>query len=204
MYEFVEPEFETMFNVTLIRDDNRLSEQTFRVGIEVSDPTGLVRPATPQMTASDTSYDYRVSTTIGQTFFMVDFPPDLQSIPFTFFLNSDEVPEELEAFQASSTAVVGFPSFFPPLPSSNTAFQSTQIQIIDDDCKFFFQLAIVLKQIVYCLFVCSFIRFFVCLFVCFWVDLRLFRRFSVPKTVQIALVFSDSLYFDYCVTQCVT
>lgn len=122
--------------MTLVRDDNRLSEQTFGVGITVTDPIGQVTPATLETANTAVSYDYRVADgSVGQTFFVVQFPPQLESFAFGFFLNSDQLPEGLEGFQVSSSTVQGFPSFQPPLLTSATAFQFAQILIKDDDCE---------------------------------------------------------------------
>ena len=119
-------------NVTLVKEDNRVSEQTFGVGITVSNPQNL-SPATLETDDNFISgmYDYSLGTS-GDTFTVLNFLPNQQSITFDFLLNSDEVPEGIEAFRASSTPVVGFPTFQAPI---TTAFPSTEIQIIDNDCK---------------------------------------------------------------------
>ena len=117
-------------NVTLVKEDGRVSEQTFDVGITVSNPQ-MLSPATLESFDPSINFDY----TLGipeQTFIVLQFLPNQQSITFEFYLNSDEVPEGTEAFQASSTPVEGFPEFQAPI---TTAYPSTEIQIIDNDCK---------------------------------------------------------------------
>ena len=117
-------------NVTLVKEDGRVSEQTFGVGITVSNPQ-MLSPATLEAFDTSINYDYSLGVP-GQTFIVLRFLPNQQSITFNFFLNGDEVPEGTEAFQASSTPVEGFPTFQAPI---TTAFPSTEIQIIDNDCK---------------------------------------------------------------------
>ena len=117
-------------NVTLVKEDGRVSEQTFGVNITVSDPQ-MLSPATLRTDDTSANYDYSLGIR-GQTFQVLQFLPNQQSITFVFFLNNDELPEGTEAFQASSTPVEGFPTFQAPI---TTAFPSTEIQIIDNDCK---------------------------------------------------------------------
>ena len=117
-------------NVTLVKEDSRVSEQTFGVGITVSNPQ-MLSPATLEQFNTGINFDYALGIP-EQTFTVLQFLPNQQSITFEFFLNSDELPEGTEAFRASSTPVEGFPTFQAPI---TTAFPSTEIQIIDNDCK---------------------------------------------------------------------
>ena len=116
-------------NLTLVKKDNRVSEQTFGVGITVSNPR-MLSAATLETDDDTTNFDYTLGSP-GQAFIVLQFLPSQQSITFEFFINSDELPERTEAFQARSTPVEGFPTFWSPI---TTAFESTEIQIIDDDC----------------------------------------------------------------------
>ena len=116
-------------DVTLVKEDNRVSEQTFGVGITVSNSQTL--PAATYELFDPSNFDYALNIS-EKTFVVMQFLPNQQSITFEFFLNSDELPEGTEAFQASSTPVEGFPTFQAPI---TTAFPSTEIQIIDNDCK---------------------------------------------------------------------
>ena len=122
-------------NVTLIREGGRASERTFAVGIKVGDPA-VGRATTLDTGDLRANYDYRLTS--PGSFATLIFPPTLDSIVFHFFINSDLLPEGLEAFQASSTPVAGFfdptfqfPRFQPPV--TNTAFQMTEIRIVDYD-----------------------------------------------------------------------
>ena len=131
VYQYFEPDSLMLItNVTLVKEDGRVSEQTFGVGITVSNPQ-MLSPATLETDDTMINFDYTLGT-LGQTFEILQFLPNQQSITFEFFLNSDELPEGIEAFQASSTPVEGFPTF---QASITTAFPSTEIQIIDNDCK---------------------------------------------------------------------
>ena len=131
VYRYFEPDFLTFINnITLVKEDGRVSEQTFGVGITVSNPQ-MLSPATLEPDDTTINFDY----TLGcprQTFTVLQFLPNQQSITFEFFLNGDGLPEGTEAFQASSTPVEGFPTFQAPI---TTAFAATEIQIIDNDCK---------------------------------------------------------------------
>ena len=131
VYQFFEPDIIIFItNVTLVKEDGRVSEQTFGVSITVSNPKTLTA-ATLETVNTGINFDYTLGSP-GQTITVLQFLPNQQSITFEFFLNSDEIPEGTEAFQASSTTVESFPTFQAPI---TTAFASTEIQIIDNDCK---------------------------------------------------------------------
>ena len=113
----------------MVKEDNRVSEQTFGVDITVNNPK-MLSPAT--LESFDTgNFDYGLSSP-GETFTVLQFLPNQQSVTFLFLLNGDELPEGTEAFQASSTPNAEFPTFQAPI---TTAFAATEIQIIDNDCK---------------------------------------------------------------------
>ena len=118
-------------NVTLVKEDNRVSEQTFGVGITVSSPQSL-SAATLDTYDTRINFDYSLGDP-EDTFISLPFFPHQQNTTFQFLLNSDRFPEETEAFQASSRSIEGFPTFQSPV---TTAFASTEIQIIDNDCKY--------------------------------------------------------------------
>ena len=117
--------------MTIVKEDNRVSEQTFGVGITVGNPQSL-QAATLETFDISNNFDYSLGIP-GQTFGVLTFLPQQQNITFNFFLFADELPEGIEAFQASLTSVEGFPTFQSPV---TTAFASTEIQIIDNDCKY--------------------------------------------------------------------
>lgn len=125
VYEYFEPDDESLItNVTLMSEDNRQSEQIFTVNITSGDPTGAVHAAT-------FGHDYELSS--GSQSLHLIFSINKQIIPPpTFFLWKNSFPEETEAFQMS-ISLDGPPTFQPPSPGSSTAFQSTQIRIIDND-----------------------------------------------------------------------
>lgn len=136
IYTFLEPDFQLLVTeVTLIKEDDTISEQTFGVIVSVSNPTSTPS-ASLESTDNATSFDYSLGS--GDT--ELRFPPNHQSIMFTFFLTPDDLPEGTEGFQASSTSASSstFPTFQSPLNSDipdPRAFLSTEIQIIDNDCK---------------------------------------------------------------------
>ena len=137
-YEFREPESETLItNVTLIKENGRQSEQTFSILISITEPV-LTPPAQIQTQDTLVEYDYRLTDgAVGATFTFREFLPDMQAINFTFFVNSDTVFEGVEGFRASSTPLEGYPTFLAPVVGSNTAFQTTEILILDNESKLF-------------------------------------------------------------------
>ena len=129
MYSYNEPDIVALIrDITLVREGGRLSEQTFGVSISVSDAIDKP-PATLQYFDSERA-DYGLS--YGY-FTSLLFPPSHENIKFFVTLFHDDQPEETEAFQATSAPLQGFPSFGPP--SMGGAFVSTEVHIIDDDCK---------------------------------------------------------------------
>ena len=134
VYSFIEPKSERLFsNVTLIKEDNRRSEQTIHIIASVHSPSSGLRAATLR-TPTTTTYDYRLSTP-GSSRTLI-FPPDAQSIALPIFINSDDFLEGIEAFEARIIPLSFFPSFQPPV--SGSLFQNTEIRIIDDDCELFY------------------------------------------------------------------
>ena len=123
-----------------MKENNRVSEQTFRVGIVASDPTSA-RPATIDPGHSDI-YDYYFGGG-GQTHISRIIYPHQQTIAVSFLLNADDIPEGTEGFMLTSEVEKynGFSGFLPPLPTSTTAFRSTMIQIIDDDGNFSYHIS---------------------------------------------------------------
>ena len=131
-YNFTEPRGKrVIFDVIILKENNAVTEQTYSVIITPSTPANpLLNPATLEP-AGGGIYDYSLGTG-GQTFTLQDFEPDQQSVTFPFILNGDTFSEELEAFQATITPNVGFPTYGNP----TTLFTTTLINIIDDDSKF--------------------------------------------------------------------
>ena len=130
-YSFSEPPFETVINdIVLVREGGRLSEQTFQVSVAVGG-TINISPATLEFEDEERA-DYRLAAAPAD-FIALNFPPDQQNITLAVILFSDSLPEGTEAFRATSTPSQDFPNFGPP--SMGGAFASTDVLIIDDDCK---------------------------------------------------------------------
>ena len=137
----MEPDFSRFVSqVLLTKEDNRVSEQTFSVTVTVSAPASSTRPATLKTVDTTISIDYSLPTIRNSI--QLTFPPNSQNISFPFFLNSDDLPEGTEGFQASSTSSSSplFPLFQPPVSVGSPnprAYQTTEIQITDNDCTYY-------------------------------------------------------------------
>ena len=130
-YSLNEPDFATIFNdIVLVREGGRLSEQTFQASISVSGTINI--PAATLLFEDDENADYALET--PRDFVQLRFLPSQQNVTFIVLLFSDDMPEGTEAFRATSTPSQNFPNFGPP--SIGGAFASTDVLIIDDDCKF--------------------------------------------------------------------
>ena len=135
-YTVNEPDFETLITeVVLIREGGRLSEQIFSIAVTVSDPRTIgLQSATLQQSYNEDQSDYRIATST-QYFVSIRFSPREQNVTFFIFLYGDDFPEGTEVFRATSYSISSqsLPHFWPP--SMGGAFASTEIHIIDDDCK---------------------------------------------------------------------
>ena len=139
MYDYFEPNVRTLVeNVTLIKEDNRLSEQTFGIAITFGDPGVGIHPATLQQTVDQINFDYIISTPgvnrIVRPFFSFE-----SEITFAFQLVPDQLTEGTEGFRATIASQGDpFPDFelllLNPLPAI-PAYANTLIRILDDDCK---------------------------------------------------------------------
>ena len=116
-------------NLTLIKEDNRITEQMYSVAIYVNSSDMGLQAATLQ-SVNGISYDYSIGQP-GRVFTLINFPPESQNISFHFFLNHDTLPEGTETFQASAVTNSGFPTFETP----TNLFATTLINIIDNDGK---------------------------------------------------------------------
>lgn len=136
VYEYFEPGSETLIrNVTVIREDNHASEYTVSFGVIISDPASNTPAAQMETKDNLVNYDFRLGSTVGAIFYIAHFPFYLQNVSIGFFLNSDTLSEDTEAFQMSLVPVEEFPChyFQGPSPGSTSIFQSTEIRILDDD-----------------------------------------------------------------------
>ena len=112
-----------VFELSLVTEGGRESEQTFEVTIQISNQTNPFLSATQ-------GEDYRPLN------LQVLFPPDRESIEWEFELFPNEKLEENEAFRAtvvSSAESSGFPTF---LTSSISTLTSTLIVIKDAQSKY--------------------------------------------------------------------
>ena len=141
-YTFQEPQFETeIFGVVFLEKENgRISEQEFRVVIEVTTatPNTNIRPATlisRDANGTVTNNDY-ILLDPDQTAIILAFFPSAQTFDFDFTLFPDEVAEGTEAFQARSFPFEGTDGPGYTIPTElNTLFAETFIIIEDDDCE---------------------------------------------------------------------
>lgn len=134
VFQIIEQAFENLIRVvTLVKEDNRTSEQVFFVFVTVGPPEGNTNAAIRETASTQDNYDYRL--TADASFVTLIFPPQDQSIVFNFFVRGDDVREGIEAFQArsESATVLGSSVYQPPI--SGRVHQNTEIQIIDDDSK---------------------------------------------------------------------
>lgn len=120
--------------VLIIKEDNRLTEQTFAVLVVVDNPLSPVLPATLQSVDPNVEFDYTLSV-VGQESSLYLIPPEVFNISFNFSLNGDNFTEGFEAFVASSEPGQAFPTTFqmPAFMLPTAASASTQIGIIDND-----------------------------------------------------------------------
>ena len=110
-------------SVQLVREGGRLSEQTFAVNVTVGAPASNLNAASNSGPGSD----YSIGSPSASV--TLEFPPAAESVVFAFSVNSDEMAEGVEAFQATTSGVQGFAPFRPP--QTNAAFQSTEIRITE-------------------------------------------------------------------------
>jgi hypothetical protein len=131
LYTFTEPNRdEPITDVILIREGGRLSEQVFVIGVNVGEPDSGIRSAT--LDIFNRTGDYGTST-LDSSFIQVFFDPSRENVSLPLTLFSDNFPEGLEAFRATSSPVAGFPNFGPP--TAGGAFATTEVRIVDNDRK---------------------------------------------------------------------
>lgn len=129
LYTFNEPDLDnTVTDVVIVREGDRLSEQTFLVTIFAGNVIDMP-PATLEADNEDKA-DY--SLTSPANFITLNFPPSQQNITLALFLYHDKLSEGTEAFQITSIPEPNFPNFGPP--SMGGAFSNAEI-LITDVCK---------------------------------------------------------------------
>ena len=124
MYTFPEPDTTTLITeVTLVREGGRLSEQTFGVALVFE---GFF---SEDVNAATLELDYSIKNSTDNSI-SATFPAEAQNITVNFRLFGDSLPEGLEAFRVTPFQIIsGFPNFHPG--------SVTEIEILDNDCKFF-------------------------------------------------------------------
>ena len=142
-YNYLEPDVPTLIeNVTIIKEDNTPSEQTYVVSISFGDPGPGLRPASLQETADQlVNFDYLVGDP-GQRSISRLFNPGDSEIPISFTLFPDELPEGSEGFRATiesgglmfNAPEFQLPALTGPIPNPR-AFVNTLISITDNDCE---------------------------------------------------------------------
>ena len=134
IYEFLEPENDTQVcDVTLIKEAGCVTERAYTMGISITEPSTNITAASIKKQNRDKSFDFSFGAP-EMKYFRKAFPTNNQSVAVGFTLNPDVLPERLEAFQLSVTPVEGSPNF--KLPRTGSTYQTTEVQIIDNDCKF--------------------------------------------------------------------
>ncbi len=134
-YTFYEPQVPTNVTISLEKQDEGITEQSFLVIFEASakTPNVNITAATISSLNDDGSVndnDYSISA-LGENSVVVLFPTENQSINFTITLYPDSITEGLEAFQIERRRDFAGPPFRPP--RSNAFFLSSFIIIAE--CK---------------------------------------------------------------------
>ena len=148
-YTYQEPEFDTTIDETFIsptslrgngpvylsKEDNVVSEQTFRIVVQVSDSVPPGEGINPAVINDDYEIGVR-----GTTSLVMLFPPNMQRVLFRFTLRRNTSPDGTKAFLARSAAedtadfggvVFNLPDYLPPIRLA----AETYIFIEDNDRK---------------------------------------------------------------------
>lgn len=140
VYNFYEPNDtnSSYGNVTLIKEDDRISEQTFGIRIIVGNPGRATNLATLQEVGQEDGFDYAIFSPANGSITLL-FYPNQSEITFMISVVSDDLIEGTEGFRASvASQGAPFPDFQLPLSQSSitSPFQDTIIRILDTvDCK---------------------------------------------------------------------
>ena len=112
--------------MALVKEGNRLTEQTFSVAIGI-DTSAVAREAT-------LGSDFTITRINDAGSLSLLFPPSAERISLNFFLQPDLIAEGDEAFLAfispSEMSIV-----YSPPNAFSSVFRSTMITIIDNDRK---------------------------------------------------------------------
>ena len=123
MYTFQEVENQFPDTIVLIKENNRSTERTFSVVIEVGN-------ACPSGISANT--EFGVDYTAGHRVQTLRFIPTVQRLPIAIQIFGDELPEGTEAFLLQSRNSNSDPRFDTP---PRIAFANTFVVIEDDDSK---------------------------------------------------------------------
>ena len=119
-YTFFEPPSRRQFDISIVKENGRRSEQTFEVIVDASsNMTNPYHPASP-----DEDYDHDLTRVL--------FPPNQESIAWSFGLVSNEDRKENSAFRVTIS-----PNFTesPSFTSGGSLFNETLIVIQDAQSK---------------------------------------------------------------------
>ena len=114
----------------MIKEDGRVSEQTFAVSVSFGDPGSEVRPASLQQNLMS-NFDYVVNIP-GNSIITREFGANESELTIPFTLQPDEIPEGTEGFRIS-IASQGSP--YPNFHTTVLTIVDTLVRIIDDECK---------------------------------------------------------------------
>ena len=108
MYNFTQPPSSKSLHIPLVKEDGRISEQTFTIQVNVSTP---YQPGTVKDT---------------HKMFEIRINPDQQSVPWVFEPIPNEAPEKNETFSVILSSV-GYPKYL--VTDSQDVYNKTTIVI---------------------------------------------------------------------------
>ena len=126
MFTFPEPLFDETYEIFLAKENNVVSEQTFRVLIQNID----FPPPNADFAIAEFGVDYGEISRIFSTM----FPQNLQRIPVSFAVFADTILEQTEAFQI--IASYDYSRSTPGLTTPNVLFLQSYVILEDDDGTF--------------------------------------------------------------------
>lgn len=139
VYNYFEPTIGQVFvnNVTIIKENNRLSEQTFGLLLTVGDPGEGISAATLQPDNGQIDgFDYVVNLPGDNTALRI-FQPNMNSAIFSFFIFADSLIENTEGLRVTLTSQgAPFPNFALTSDADPAPYPSTLIRIFDAGGKY--------------------------------------------------------------------
>ena len=123
-YTFIEPPLLKLFDIVIVKEDRRQSEQTFKLIISVSSKDNTTANPFKRATLSKDCEHQSVS---------ILFPPNQDTIIWSFDLPHDENSADVEVFQATiSPDSTGFPMF---ITREGSSFKEILIFVQDAQSK---------------------------------------------------------------------